>query len=124
MSAATFQRQHVVSNDCATLTNLQRAEAGNWPQWMRDLAAVADNAKAKCAAARAAERAARPAPQVPAFDLEAARAELARLEGSHSTSYLYADNRTDYRAGLDRENSIAELRRQIERAEQAQQEAA
>lgn len=117
MAALTAQhRRHIVAPECGVLTNLQRAQAGAWPQWMRDVAGIADNVKTRFAAACAAERAARPTPQAPAFDIDAGREELERLERSHSDSYLYADDRAEYQKGVDREQRINALRAAIAKA--------
>jgi hypothetical protein len=82
-------------------------------------ASVAET-KARWSAQQAAKRAATPQPAptpVPVFNIEAARAELARLEASHSASYQFSDDRAEYHKGVDREQSINVLRAAIAEAE-------
>jgi hypothetical protein len=79
------------------------------------------NLVAEVKAKYAAKAAKRPKAVMPApapFDIEAARAELARLERSHSTAYQFADDRAAYQEGVAREQSIAALRTAIAQAEQ------
>jgi hypothetical protein len=91
----------------ASPTNTERATAGNWPQWMLEVAEIADSIKAR--GIRAARPA--PAPLAPApFDAAAARDELTRLVASHDPAFNHSDDYTFWRAEQVKADRIASLR--------------